>query len=449
MPVVPGVCLLPNNINVNAETMQKVKILLLLFFPFCLPGQNDYSLSFDGDDDNVDVPFHTSQNFGTDPATFECWFRKPPVSSEHASQTPLITNYKTVVTAVLGIYIGGFTEDYSGKLNFFYRTTTNAEFNLKSTIRVDDNVWHHVAAVKDLNAIHIYIDGALNASMAVSNGNCDSQQGFTMGGGHLDRFMIVKMDEVRVWKKALSASEVAHYKDNCPASNDPDLVAHWQFDEGTGITALDETANNNDGTLIGGVSWITEVPYAECANLVLPVELVSFDVVKRQDNIHLTWETAREWNSDHFQIEWSTDAKNFSPIEKIKAAGNSFSPETYEYLHTFPANGTNYYRLKEVSTDGRYQFSNIKSVNFAVQESLVRIYPTLSGGTVYIENLPRGTDYDRQIMVSDPNGNPVWFKTIPYDQTTIQLDLHNLPKGIYFLHIRSARYTGYRKIILN
>lgn len=36
----------------------------------------------------------------------------------------------------------------------------------------------------------------------------------------------------------------------------PTLVGHWKFDEGTGTTAYDETANNNDGT-ITGATWTT------------------------------------------------------------------------------------------------------------------------------------------------------------------------------------------------
>jgi len=33
------------------------------------------------------------------------------------------------------------------------------------------------------------------------------------------------------------------------------LVAHWKFDEGSGLTAFDETENSNDGSLQNGVGW--------------------------------------------------------------------------------------------------------------------------------------------------------------------------------------------------
>ncbi len=36
-----------------------------------------------------------------------------------------------------------------------------------------------------------------------------------------------------------------------------ELVGWWRFDEGTGTTAYDSSGNNNDGTLVGGATWVT------------------------------------------------------------------------------------------------------------------------------------------------------------------------------------------------
>jgi hypothetical protein len=32
---------------------------------------------------------------------------------------------------------------------------------------------------------------------------------------------------------------------------DPDLVAHWKLDDGSGTTAIDSSGNGNDGTFVG------------------------------------------------------------------------------------------------------------------------------------------------------------------------------------------------------
>ncbi len=40
---------------------------------------------------------------------------------------------------------------------------------------------------------------------------------------------------------------------------EPNLVAHWEFDEGNGITAGDSSGNGNDGTLVNGPVWTSGI----------------------------------------------------------------------------------------------------------------------------------------------------------------------------------------------
>ncbi|MBU0546845.1 LamG domain-containing protein [Patescibacteria group bacterium] len=56
-------------------------------------------------------------------------------------------------------------------------------------------------------------------------------------------YMEGKVDEVRIYNRALSSTEVRyHYNKGGP-------VAQWKFNEGEGTTAYDSTYNNNDGTI--------------------------------------------------------------------------------------------------------------------------------------------------------------------------------------------------------
>jgi hypothetical protein len=38
---------------------------------------------------------------------------------------------------------------------------------------------------------------------------------------------------------------------------DPDLVAHWKFDDGSGTTLFDSSGNGHDGTLVGDPQWVS------------------------------------------------------------------------------------------------------------------------------------------------------------------------------------------------
>ena len=52
---------------------------------------------------------------------------------------------------------------------------------------------------------------------------------------------------------ATTTSSVVSITVNLPASSEP--VAHWRFDEGSGLTATDSSANGNNGTLRNGATW--------------------------------------------------------------------------------------------------------------------------------------------------------------------------------------------------
>ena len=240
-------------------------VLLSVLMSFLHAQEANYSLSFDGSDDYLDVSDNSTLRFTTGSITYQCWFKK---TTEALSTAPnLITNYKTSTSGLFGLYI-----ESDGKVQLHYRNSDDSsEKGIKSSSSVLDNSWHHAVGVKDASAskIYIYIDGSLNNEASVTIGDTDSNQGLIIGSGHLGRYMEVIMDEVSVWNDALTATEVtALYNSGSPinaASNSGDytssenLQGYWRMNEGTGSTVADDSDNSNTATL-SGASWSSTVP---------------------------------------------------------------------------------------------------------------------------------------------------------------------------------------------
>lgn len=83
--------------------------------------------------------------------------------------------------------------------------------------KINDGVWHHIAAVRDENnkQLRLYIDGNLvgeaqdlTRSLNSKPGN-DKVRTKIWLGNHLEVFFPVKFDEVRFWSKALTQEEVS------------------------------------------------------------------------------------------------------------------------------------------------------------------------------------------------------------------------------------------------
>src|SRR6476661_839089 len=97
----------------------------------------------------------------------------------------------------------------------------------------------------------------------------------------------------------------------------------------------------------------------------LPVELTQFTATAEGQSARLRWATASEQHSAHFEIERSTDGKQFTPIGKVAAQGTTSSPTAYSYLDDKLTNSTYqfiYYRLKLVDQDASFSYSPVRIV---------------------------------------------------------------------------------------
>jgi len=132
------------------------------------------------------------------------------------------------------------------------------------------DTWYHIASVYNGSTVSIYINGKLDASVAVKGGvvnmNDDYCDGFWIGrSAAYGRYLNGAVSEVRVWNRALSAGEL---EDNAclvdPKS--PGLLAYWRFNEmqEDGVTVRDETGNGFDAVRNGTTfSWIENIKCPE------------------------------------------------------------------------------------------------------------------------------------------------------------------------------------------
>lgn len=87
--------------------------------------------------------------------------------------------------------------------------------------------------------------------------------------------------------------------------------------------------------------------------IALPVELVYFNGKKTRDGNLLEWKTSSEIENDFFIVDRSNDNRTWSSIAVIDGNGTTNDPQLYEYLDSEFQDGVNYYRLRQVDTDGQ------------------------------------------------------------------------------------------------
>jgi hypothetical protein len=106
----------------------------------------------------------------------------------------------------------------------------------------------------------------------------------------------------------------------------------------------------------------------------LPVELTAFTASTSGESIDLTWSTASETNNAGFDIERSTDGETFTAIGFEPGVGTTEEAQSYRFVdREAPFATTLFYRLRQVDTDGTFEYSPVVEVE--VTPSAVALLP--------------------------------------------------------------------------
>ncbi|HMK19071.1 MAG TPA: T9SS type A sorting domain-containing protein [Chitinophagaceae bacterium] len=160
----------------------------------------------------------------------------------------------------------------------------------------------------------------------------------------------------------------------------------------------------------------------------LPLTWLSF-TAKAQNNSQslLQWATAQEQNTKDFYIEHSADGINWVTIGSLPAAGNSNSTIHYNYVHTNPVKGLNYYRIKQTDVDSRYSYSPIRMLSFT---RVLQLF-TILGNPVTNDVLTLQVNMATSLAFYTADGKLLWREQVNAGTKTI--DVSRYAKGTYLL----------------
>ncbi len=213
--------------------------------------------------------------------------------------------------------------------------------------------------------------------------------------------------------------------------------------DGTWPTGVVVTANPTGGTTALQISN-TDAPIngGTCFDII-PVKLSSFDAQKINNVVKLSWTTVLEINSKEFVIERSTNGTTWSAIATIPAAGNSSIKINYTTTDNYPVKGINFYRLRQVDLDNRFDYSATKSVSFNTNaEVLITPNPAKDIVNIYAGNGNKKID----VLLLDASGKTV--RKLNSVEQHIQINTASLARGIYYIKVIEEGNVTTQKLLL-
>ncbi|MEL6718104.1 MAG: T9SS type A sorting domain-containing protein [Bacteroidota bacterium] len=175
-------------------------------------------------------------------------------------------------------------------------------------------------------------------------------------------------------------------------------------------------------------------------NVFMPVELVSFQAQSLESGVLLSWKTASEINNIGFEVERSTDSKTWNKIAFVEGHLTTLITQQYEFTDTESLNDLVYYRLKQLDTDGRFEYSNIIAVKNQKEHQL-HIFPNPATDYLFI-GIPQEKQYQEiEMWVFNQLGQLIKYRK----SNSSQLNVSDLQKGFYnlVLEVESRVYVDY------
>lgn len=241
------------------------------------------------------------------------------------------------------------------------------------------------------------------------------------------------------------------------------IVIKYNATINTPLVPLSTTQISNQGTIAGinFASLLTDDPDSGPAGdatitllnvFPLPVHFVSVKAYQQSAGIRIEWITTAEIGADRYEVEKSTDGRQFTVIGSLPARSNGSNSNTiYSYFDANAAAGNNYYRIKSIDLNpGIVKYTSIVNVNVGAAKNIFTVTPNpLQNNTLNLQ-LQRTEKDTYTLSLYNSLGQKVTARTIdhPGGSSSHAIYLGNIPKGVYQLRIENRNSVQTKKLIV-
>ena len=187
---------------------------------------------------------------------------------------------------------------------------------------------------------------------------------------------------------------------------------------------------------------------------VLPVKYVSFNATTEENAVIIKWVTEQEINNNYFEVERSFNGINFTTIGLVSGGFENENRNEYQFKDKdAKLESIIYYRLKQVSNDGKATVTNILAVKLLAKSSVVmQTSPNPFTENLNVSFTTTGNGF-AQITITSINGQKIITKQTAVSKGNNNLQINGLTRlapGMYTVQlIINGTIISNQKIIKN
>ena len=195
-----------------------------------------------------------------------------------------------------------------------------------------------------------------------------------------------------------------------------------------GIGSLSADFISHTGNACGG-NACGKIQTLPPGNGTTPVKLSSFSAVRSKQVVSLNWNTEFETDAKEFIVE-RAEGTDFRSVGTLPSNGNSSTKKSYSFNDKNENLGNTYYRLKNVDLNGKFTYSQIRTVKGYGVADDVTVFPNPARSNSKISLV--GVAANSSIQLIDFSGKVL--KNIK-STTVNSLDLSGVKNGTYLIRI--------------
>lgn len=176
---------------------------------------------------------------------------------------------------------------------------------------------------------------------------------------------------------------------------------------------------------------------------------INFKVNIKNQLPQLNWTSFINHQINYYEIQRSTDGKNFYTIERLQNSNTELSIKTYSFTDAKVAGNTNYYYRVKLVSNNEYTYSRIGSINIKDQKAF-SLLPNPALSYTKISFFSEKNDLVK-LGVYNMAGNLLYFRNYALTSGYNTISLENINRwgaGMYMINVTSASINQWEKLII-
>ena len=169
----------------------------------------------------------------------------------------------------------------------------------------------------------------------------------------------------------------------------------------------------------------------------LPLHLLSFTGKNKNQHNVLEWQVSGGTDNRNFEIERSNDSRGFVLIGTV----NAMPAISYSFIDASPADGVNYYRLKQTGINNSISYSDVITIiNRPLNNLSIDIFPNPAKEQIRITS----SMIIKEIRILNTSGQVIYHAKANTKTVLLHLD----QGGVFFIQLFTADNIVSKKIIV-